>query len=147
MTGASRESAAAEIAALIEAWSRAVEAKNAEAMVAAYTPETVLFEMVPPARIDGAEAIAAMWRQVLPMFPEIRRSEHRGLEITVDGDLAFVHGLHRFRTDPPEHPVGQGWKRVTACYRRIDGAWRVLHEHVSLPFDPQSGRVAPITEV
>jgi ketosteroid isomerase-like protein len=33
-----------------------------------------------------------------------------------------------------------GWVRVTICYQRQQGAWRVFHEHVSVPFDPMTGK-------
>ena len=28
-----------------------------------------------------------------------------------------------------------GWMRMTACYRKIDGHWKIAHEHFSVPFD------------
>jgi len=26
------------------------------------------------------------------------------------------------------------WMRATMCFERIDGAWRFVHEHTSVPF-------------
>ena len=34
------------------------------------------------------------------------------------------------------------WIRATLCYRKIDGKWMVTHEHVSVPFDPESGQAS-----
>lgn len=130
----------AAIRSLIASWSRAVEARDPQAIVAAYTEQTVLYDAIPPARTVGASAIAELWRRCLPYFPQKFRSEHRDLVIEVEGDLAFVHGLHRFLPEPADHPCGATAMRVTVCYRRIGGHWRVLHEHVSVPFDPQDGR-------
>jgi uncharacterized glyoxalase superfamily protein PhnB len=31
------------------------------------------------------------------------------------------------------------WMRVTACFKRIEGRWRIVHEHVSVPFNPMTG--------
>lgn len=137
----------AEIRALIARWSSAIEAKNPSAAVAAYTPETVLYDAIPPYRTVGAGAIRALWEEMFPHFPERFRSEHRDLVIEVDGDLAFVHGMHRFVPEPADHPCGLTWMRVTACYRRIDGRWRVAHEHVSVPFDPMTGHASFITTI
>lgn len=131
---------------LIAGWSRAVEAKDAEAAVSAYTPETVLYDVMPPYRTVGAEAIREVWERAFPYFPDSFRSEHRDLSISVDGDVAFAHALHRFVPDPPDHPCGATWMRVTACYRRTTDGWRVAHEHVSVPFDPETGQAAFITE-
>jgi ketosteroid isomerase-like protein len=26
------------------------------------------------------------------------------------------------------------WQRITICLRRIDGIWKIVHEHTSVPF-------------
>ena len=139
---AQQKSDVAAIRELIENWSRAVEAKDPKAIVAAYTPETVLYDAIPPYRTVGGEAIAKLWAQCFPYFPEKFRSEHKDLEIEVSGDIAFVHGLHHFAPEPADHPCGSTWMRVTACYKRINGEWRVAHEHVSVPFDPMTGKAS-----
>jgi uncharacterized protein (TIGR02246 family) len=131
---------------MIERWSRAVERRDAAAIVADYTPDTVLYDAIPPHRTVGADAIAAVWEQCFPHFPAKFRSEHRDLAIEVDGDVAYVHGLHRFVPEPADHPAGQTWLRVSVGLRRIGGAWKILHEHVSVPFDPMTGKAAFIRE-
>ena len=132
----------AAIRELIENWSRAVEAKDPKAIVAAYTPQTVLYDAIPPHRTVGGDAIATLWANCFPYFPDKFRSEHKDLEIEVSGDIAFVHGLHHFVPEPADHPCGSTWMRVTACYKRINGQWRVAHEHVSVPFDPMTGKAS-----
>ncbi len=32
------------------------------------------------------------------------------------------------------------WVRATLGCRRIDGTWRVVHDHESVPFDPETGQ-------
>ena len=32
------------------------------------------------------------------------------------------------------------WVRATLGCRRIDGDWVIVHDHESVPFDPESGR-------
>jgi ketosteroid isomerase-like protein len=34
------------------------------------------------------------------------------------------------------------WWRSTAGFRKIDGRWRITHEHNSVPFDPQTGKAS-----
>ena len=48
--------------------------------------------------------------------------------------MAFSHSLNRItgkRTNGEDTNV---WVRGTVCYRKSDGAWRVAHEHGSVPF-------------
>jgi ketosteroid isomerase-like protein len=131
---------------LIARWSRAVKAKGAAAIVEAYTPETVLYDAIPPHPTVGADAIRAIRDHVFPYFPATFRSEQRDLTVEVDGDMAFVHGLHHVVPERADHPCGATWMRVPPCYRRIDGRWRVVHEHVSVPFDPMTGQAWFIAE-
>ena len=42
--------------------------------------------------------------------------------------------------------LGDTWLRITVGYRRIDGRWRVVHEHISVPWDPMTGQMVPITD-
>lgn len=132
----------AEIRSLVAEWSRAVEAKDADALVANYQDDTVLFDAIPPFQTVGKDAARQIWQNVLPHFPERFRSEHKDLTVEVDGDLAVVYGLHHFIPEPSDHPCGMTWMRITVCLRRVKGKWRVLHEHVSVPFDPMSGQAA-----
>jgi ketosteroid isomerase-like protein len=30
--------------------------------------------------------------------------------------------------------------RATICFRKINGEWKVVHEHYSAPFDMESGK-------
>ena len=135
----------AEIRELVAAWSQALEERDLDGLTAAYAPDVRLFDIKPPFRTDGVEAVRRLWEACLPYFPAKFRSEHRSLEVTVNGDVAFAHGLHGIRPIDEAHPAGDTWIRVTICYRRIDGRWRVVHEHVSVPFDPETGNVSFIT--
>ena len=66
--------------------------------------------------------------------------------MTVGGDAAFAHCLHRIVPIGEASRAGETWMRVTLCYRRIGGAWQVVHEHVSVPYDPRTGLVVNITD-
>ncbi len=133
-----------EIRALITRWSRALEAKNVDLMMADYAEEAVLFDAVPPYKAVGREAIAKTWKACLPHFPASFRSEHRDLTVEVSGDLALVFGLHHFVAE--NHPCGQSWMRVSVGMRRLQGKWKVVHEHVSLPFNPMDERAWKIPD-
>lgn len=142
-----RQDEEAAIRSLISQWSRALEATDPDGLTANYVPDAVLYDVKPPYKTQGVAAIRALWAACLPYFPASFTSEHRDLSLVVGDDVAFWHGLHHIKpTDQPHHPAGQSWIRVTACYRKIDGRWLVVHEHVSMPFDCRTGQVAPITD-
>src|SRR5688572_15763373 len=136
----------AQIRQMISAWSRALEAKDVDGLTKDYAPDAVLFDVKPPHKVTGPAAIRQLWAECIPFFPAKFKSEHRDLHFVVGDDVAIVYGLHHIQPiDPPIHPAGQCWIRVTACYKKVDGRWLVAHEHVSMPFDCATGQIAPIT--
>lgn len=143
-TAAQRDEA--EIRALMSAWSAALETKDLDGLTAGYAPDVVLFDAKPPFRTAGPAAIRELWDACLPYFPERFTSEQRDLSVTVSGDVAFAHGLHAIRPVGDEPPLGNTWLRITVGYRRIHGRWRVVHEHVSVPWDPMTDQMVPITD-
>lgn len=34
------------------------------------------------------------------------------------------------------------WVPATMCFRKVEDAWLVVHEHNSVPFDPETGKAA-----
>ena len=135
-----------EILELIANWRQSLESKNVAALMSDYAASAVLFDACPPYKTEGAEGIAGVWNSCLPYFPETFKSEHRDLKVHVSGDIAIAFGLHHFVPEPPDHPCGQSWMRVTIGFLRQDGNWKVIHEHVSQPFNPITNQVWQITD-
>jgi ketosteroid isomerase-like protein len=56
--------------------------------------------------------------------------------------------LEAFRAKNPERIRGKSfdgnevdvWSRSTACLRKIDGQWKIAHEHSSVPIDMVTGK-------
>jgi uncharacterized protein (TIGR02246 family) len=101
MTETQRQKDEAAIRNLIANWSRAVERKDAEGIVEAYTPHTVLYDVTLP--VVGKDAIKALWERCFPFFPDRYRSEHQDLSVVVEDNLAVVYGFHRFIPEPADH--------------------------------------------
>ena len=131
---------------LIANWRSALEKKDVAAMMQHYLPDALLFDACPPYKTEGAEGIRKVWESCLPYFPDEFESEHRDLTVHVEGDVAFVHGVHHFVPTPPDHPCGQTWMRITIGLRRVHGQWKVAHEHVSVPFNPITNQAWYVTD-
>lgn len=136
----------AEIRHMMNEWSRALEAKDVAGLVQDYAPDAVLYDAIPPYKVVGADNIRQVWANCLPHFPEQFQSEHRDIQIHVAGDTAFAHCMHHFVPTPADHPSGQTWMRVTVGYRKFSGKWKVVHEHISIPFNPMNNQAWYITD-
>ena len=124
----------ARVRKLIADQQSAISAKDLDDLMKPYAPEFVAFDAIPPFRTLGPEAWRQTWAGCLPHMPEVFEIESRDLTVSVSGDAAFAHWLFRFTGPQKDHPAMQSWMRLTGCYRKVAGQWRVVHEHCSVPF-------------
>jgi uncharacterized protein (TIGR02246 family) len=136
-----------QIRQILDDWRAALSARDTDRMLAHYSPDVVFFDAVPPYQHRGADACRQSWKNLFPWLPPRIESEIREQVIKVDGDLAFMHCLSRIINTDTREAATCGWVRVTVCYQRKQGAWKVVHEHVSVPFDPQTSQAAFIREL
>jgi PhnB protein len=52
----------------------------------------------------------------------------------VGDDTAFCHSLTRMRGTKTDGQKTDIWFRLTLCFRKIGSAWKIAHEHESVPF-------------
>ncbi|MBD2121531.1 YciI family protein [Trichocoleus sp. FACHB-262] len=135
-TGTTNE---AEIRQLISNQQRAICAKDIDQIMSRYTTEAVIFDVKPPFQTKGKDAIRRLWEDGLPCFPDSLEMETRDLTIIVNDNLATAHWLFRFQGEP-DHPATQMWMRATAVCQKNQGNWQILHEHVSVPLNPETSQ-------
>jgi PhnB protein len=124
--------AEAQIRGVLDDWARAIRAKDASGVMAHYAPHSVMFDLAPPLISTGADAQRlqawfSTWQG--PLGYEIR-----DLDITAGDDVAFCHGLSRLSGTKTDGEKADVWFRQTLCLRKIGGAWRIAHQHESVPF-------------
>jgi ketosteroid isomerase-like protein len=119
---------------------KAIRAKDIEGVMSLYAPNIVSFDVTPPLRYAGADGKRRAWQGVFAAFPGPIGYEVRDLSVTTQGDLAFVHSLNHVNGTLASGRIVDLWLRWTACFRRIDGVWLVVHDHVSVPADLEHGQ-------
>jgi ketosteroid isomerase-like protein len=122
----------AAIAKLVEAWARAMRAKDAAGVAACLSSDGVAYTLAPPLRAPGdggggLSAWFATWDG--PLAYEIR-----DLEVIAGGDVAYSHSLNHLGGLKVTGERPDLWFRVTLGFRKIAGAWKIAHEHESVPF-------------
>jgi ketosteroid isomerase-like protein len=127
----------AEVLRIIADQQKAVCAKDVDRIMSHYAAEFCVFNVKPPFQIRGAAEWRRVWETSLAHFPASFGTETRDVVITMSGELVVAHYLARF-TGLPGPPF---WIRVTVVYRWLDGKWKIVHEHSSAPFDPETLRV------
>jgi ketosteroid isomerase-like protein len=123
----------AEILALGGALHIAHLNKDPEGIAAPYTPHAVIYDLEPPLVHDGISVERkrkwlATWDGPLELVTQ-------NFKVTVTGDHAYGHGYLRLSGNKKgvDHAVSF-WMRATMVFERIEGVWRIVHEHTSVPF-------------
>jgi uncharacterized protein (TIGR02246 family) len=123
-----------QIRDLAERSAAAMRAGDAAGMIAAFTPDAVTFTLAPPLVQDTAathdQAGLQAWLDGHGGAVGLDVGE---LTVVVEGDLAFSYGLQRMYSQP-DGQAFELWHRATTCYRRVEGEWRIVHQHTSTPF-------------
>lgn len=117
----------------------AVRAKDVDALLALYADEVVTFDMVTPLVNAGLDAVRARVVEWFGSFTTPIAYDLDAQQLVVAGDAAFDHHLTHVRGTNKQGQAIDMWFRETMGYRKVDGAWRVVHQHSSVPFDMTSG--------
>ena len=123
---------------------RRVEAcrdKDIDKLMSIFADEIVYFDVVPPLRFVGHDAVRDNFLRWFGEYDGPIRLDTRDAVIAVHGDVAFAHMLHK-DSGNRNRPGGKGfWLRSTSCLRRLEAGWRIVHEHISFPIDFRTGQV------
>jgi ketosteroid isomerase-like protein len=130
----------AEIRRRIDELVNAIRAMDLEGAMSFYAPDIVSFDIVPPLRHVGAEAKRRQWVEAFAIYEPPLGYETRDVTISVGDDVAFSQSLNRVSGTLKDGRRSAFWLRWTACFRRIDDDWLIVHDHVSVPVDLGSSR-------
>jgi ketosteroid isomerase-like protein len=101
--------------------------------MAHHAADIVLFDVPPPIQSRGLAESQKSWDQFFRWFGDSGVFELSELEIAAGDDVGFCHRLIHCAGSEPAGETAQLVVRLTVCYRKIDGQWRVMHEHHSEP--------------
>ena len=135
-----------QIREILEARTRALAGKDAAALAVANDDAVVVFDAVAPFVHRGAET-AARKREWLAAYRTGIGHAIRDLEITVGDCLAFCHYLVRISGTMADGTEVGMWVRATSCFRDRGDGWKIVHEHASVPFDPETGQAVVTGEL
>jgi uncharacterized protein (TIGR02246 family) len=128
---------------VLDAYVAAVFAKDVDAFIALYDRDVRIFDMWGRWSYDGLEA----WRGMVSEWFGSLGTERVGVvmddvHIVVSHDLAVAQAFVTFKglsADGRELRAMQN--RLTCALKKVDGAWKILHEHTSSPADFETAKV------
>ena len=77
----------------------------------------------------------------VPLHMSVEKYSHV-MHITseVEGELALARCLNRFGGTRNDGAQVVNWMRSTFALRRLQGVWKIVHQHISVPFDMSTGQ-------
>lgn len=132
----------AEIRAIVEARTRAVQEKNVQTLMAHVAPSVLAYDVVKPLEYEGAGAVRARAQEWFDSFAGLITLEVRELSIVANADVAHCSSLNRVRGTLAQGGTVDMWVRSTLCFVKEDGRWLITHQHTSVPFDAVTGKAA-----
>jgi ketosteroid isomerase-like protein len=119
---------------------RALSARDIDGAMSLYAPGVVSFDINPPLQYAGADNKREAWLEAFAAYTRGFSYEIRDPSVTTQGELAFVHSLNHVTGTLANGRTTDMWVRWTACFRRVDGVWLIVHDHVSVPADLAQGK-------
>jgi uncharacterized protein (TIGR02246 family) len=133
MTNQSHEVDVHAIRTLIERWTHAVQQEDLAAIRADHDPDILMFDVPPPFMSRGLDAYMATWQLFFANVAKPVSFSFEDIEVTAGSDVAFATAKgscinidRAGKREPLEF-------RLTMGLKKIDGRWRIMHEHHSLP--------------
>lgn len=121
-------------------WLRSAAAKDLDAVMSKVDDGVVSYEHETPLMYVGAAAVREVCRRGFDYAAGDFRWEVPDLRVIVRGDIAVTWGLNHMTASDAGRPAFDSWSRGTRVFRKINGSWQLIHQHVSYPYDPHTGQ-------
>lgn len=122
-----------EIETRIETLANAIRTKNIEQVLSHYTPDVVVYDLLPPLDVRGIAAYRKNFEKWFASMAGRISYEMLDVHICADDDHAFVHCLSHVTGARSGGGRADYWVRVTSGWRKAEGRWLIAHEHISMP--------------
>ncbi len=120
-----------DIEALCRRLGQAHHDKDAGAIVDCYAPDAVVYSLAPPLKdkIDpeGMAEWLATWQGPVLVDAE-------DVDLVIGPEIAWSTALNRIRGTKKNGTKEDIWFRTTMCFRKVDGEWKIAHDHSSTPY-------------
>jgi len=117
-------------------------APNADEAIKYYDPgeEVVLFDMAgPPREVKGNKAIHTHLEQGFAGLKNLK-VDFVELNVVTDGNLGFASSVQRFTATGPDGKPMDITFRQSDFLHKVNGQWKIMHQHISVPVDMKTGK-------
>jgi ketosteroid isomerase-like protein len=106
--------------------------ENLAAIRADHDTDILMFDVPPPFLSRGLDAYMATWQTFFACQAKPVQFTFRDVEITAGNEVAFATAIGHCADLSSGDKVQLDF-RLTMGLRKLDGRWRIMHEHHSIP--------------
>lgn len=128
-----------QIRELVEDWAQAVRTKDIDGLMGHYALDFKLFDICTELQSTGAKSYRQKWKYLFSQYEGPILCEMKDAKIIANDTVAFYHGLTHMGGKLVNGKEVDMWLRVTVGYQKMNDQWKVVHEHVSVPADMETG--------
>jgi len=132
----------ARIRQILEHWRVAFEKKDVAGVMSVYARDVVAYDIVPPLQYVGYEAYRRDYQDFFAQYSGPLRVEMRSLHVAAGDTVAVAFMLERVTGTLKSGEASDIWLRATQTYRKTNGRWLAVHDHISVPADLTTGKAA-----
>lgn len=127
------QQSAVEVLALTQIWDQALNQYDLDEMTQDYAENVFVFDVA--LQIDDKNAYRNLWQHCFPYFGDNIQVHRRKLTIYAADQVVFLHCYSKVLGDAQTSAEDIPWCRTTVGFYKESGKWKVVHEHISMPFD------------
>ena len=122
-----------DVRAVIDRWTEAVRRHDRAGILADHDPDMLMFDVPPPLQSKGIKEYSGTWDLFFGWHRPGDPFDIREMTITAGQDVAFAAALMRCGGANADGKHEELDFRLTIGLSRVDGRWRIVHEHHSVP--------------
>jgi uncharacterized protein (TIGR02246 family) len=135
-----REVSEREVRALHQRWFESTAAKDLDGLMSPIAESVISYEHEQPLEYVGRDRVRDVCANGLDAGSGTVTWTVPDLKVVVRDDLAVAWGLNRMTAEQDNGGPVESWSRGTRIFQKTDRGWELIHQHVSFPFDPNTGQ-------
>lgn len=123
------------IRSVLDAWTSATREGRHDDVLTNHDENVLIYDVLPPMKYSSASEYRKSWDEWQPDAQGEMRFELENLEVTTGTDVAFANGTLQCGGTVPGGQTFRDTVRATFCFSKKAGKWKVVHQHISKPFE------------
>ncbi|EPF79836.1 hypothetical protein F945_00724 [Acinetobacter rudis CIP 110305] len=134
---------ATEVIDQIALWDKAIIRQQIDTVIEYCSEKVSLFDV--SSQITGIREYRQEWEKLSPYFSQYIDIIRSDIKIHTATDLAVMHCLTKV-VDVSTDTTLVPWCRTTLCMQKEQQRWLVVHQHISIPINMQTGNIILIKD-